>query len=199
VSQPLECLGALPRIVALFGAGEVPRLPTRPPARDDTVAKSLNPKINAHGLPPSFRRAPGPDGRSRTGLRARRNLTRLRDLAAPRPLTPFGPGDPASPRSHGALGDLSSHDHRPGPSPRSRARRDDAPDGVVSAPAAPGARSGRQALAENRETRTENRWPPGGEPRNSLSSDWTRGRDARSPGRREGSRGRDRAGPSSGP
>jgi hypothetical protein len=50
---------------------------------------------------------------------------------------PFGPGDPASPRNHVALGDLSSLDHRPGPSPRSRARRDDAPDGVVSTPAAP--------------------------------------------------------------
>jgi hypothetical protein len=55
-------------------------MPTRPPLSNDSVAKSLNPKDNPHGLPPSFRRAPGRGGRSRPGLRARRNLPRLRDL-----------------------------------------------------------------------------------------------------------------------
>jgi hypothetical protein len=120
------------------GAFGVPRIPTRPPASDDSVVKSLNPKDKPARQPPSFRRAPGRDGRSRPGLRARRNLTRLRDLDFRRhgPPTPFGPGDPASPRNHVAFGDLSSRDHRPGPLPRSRARRDDARDGVVPTPAA---------------------------------------------------------------
>jgi hypothetical protein len=43
VNQTRE-LGFLPKIVTPFGAGEVPRMPARPPARDDRVAKLLNPK-----------------------------------------------------------------------------------------------------------------------------------------------------------
>jgi hypothetical protein len=132
-------LEVLPRIVTPFGAWEVPRVPTRPPARDDTAAKLLNPQDKParpttvistsawprRSLPTKFAR----EEKSHTATRSR--------LSAPQPPTPFGPGDPASPRNHVALGDLSSRDHRPGPSPRSRARRDDAQAGVVSTPAAP--------------------------------------------------------------
>jgi hypothetical protein len=123
----------------ISGAFGVPRIPARPPASNDTVAKSLNPKdkparpttvISTSAWPRrSFSTRFAREEKSHTATRS--------TLSATRPPTPFGPADPASPRNRVALGDLSSHDHRPGPSPRSRARRDDAPDSVVPPPAAP--------------------------------------------------------------
>jgi hypothetical protein len=39
VKDHVNGIGFLPRIVSLFGAWEVPRLPTRPPARDDRFVR----------------------------------------------------------------------------------------------------------------------------------------------------------------
>jgi hypothetical protein len=84
-------LGVLPRIAAFFGAGEVPRVPTRPPAPNDTVTKSLKLKDKprtAHHR--HFDERLAATVFSTRFVREEKSHTATRSrLSAPRPSTPF--------------------------------------------------------------------------------------------------------------